>query len=73
MGKDTKFVVEVPHRHSFDFRKGSSRVEQAKVPISSAPLGQIELASPREESDRFQGFGVNASGEYLYDEAILDS
>ena len=73
MGKDTKFVVEVPYRHSFDFRKGSSGVEQAKAAISSAPLGRIELASLREESDRFQGFDVNASGEYPYNEAILDS
>lgn len=66
-------MVEVSHRHDVDFRQGRAGVEQAKTAISSALLRRIRLASPREESDRFQGFGLNASREYAYDEAIPDS
>lgn len=73
LGKDSKSMVEVSHRHAVDFWKGSIGVEQAKMAISCAPLGRIGLTCPREESDRSQGFGLNASGEYTYDEAVPDS
>nr|POE62352.1 hypothetical protein CFP56_44226 [Quercus suber] len=73
MGENSKPVVEIPHRHSVDLRKGSPGVEQAKAAISSAPLGRIELAGPREESDRFQGVSFNTHEECTYDEVSLDS
>ena len=66
-------MVEVSNRHTINLKKGSAGVEQAKAAISSAPLGRIGLACPREESDRFQGVGLNASGEYAYVEVVLDS
>ena len=46
-------MVEVSNRHTINLKKGSAGVEQAKAAISSAPLGRIGLACPREESDRF--------------------
>ena len=64
--------MEVPNRHAVDLKKGSAGVEQAAA-ISSAPLGRIGLACPREESDRFQGISLNASGEYAYVEVVPDS
>ena len=73
MGKDAKSMVEVPHGYAIDIGKGSPGLEQAKVAIGYALLGRIELACPRKESDRFQGVGVNISGEYAYDEVVPDS
>ena len=73
VGKDAKSMVEVPHRYTTNIGKGSLGLEQAKAAIGCALLGRIKLACPREESDRFQGVGVNISGEYAYDEVVLDS
>ena len=64
--------MEVPNRHAVDLKKGRAGVEQAAA-ISSALLRRIGLACPREESDRFQGIGLNASGEYAHVEVVPNS
>lgn len=51
MGKETKYLVEISHRHAVDFREGSSGVEQAKATIGNAPLGRIGVVSSGEEDD----------------------
>ena len=73
LGQNPKSMVEVPNRHAVDLKKGSVGVEHAKAAISSAPLGRIGLACPREESDRFSRIDLNASGEYAYIEVVPDS
>ena len=73
MGENPKSVVEIPHGHSVNIRKGSLGVEQAKATISCAPLRQIGLACWREESDQFQGVDISTHGECTYVEVVPDS
>ena len=71
--REPKSVVEIPHGHSINLRKGSLGVEQAKVAISCAPLRRIGLACRREESDQFQGVDINTHGECTYVEVVPES
>ena len=70
MGENPKSVVEIPHGHSVNLRKGSLGVEQAKVAISYASLRRIGLACRREESDQFQGVNISTHGECTYIEVV---
>ena len=51
MGKDTKSLVEISHRHAADLKKGSAGVEQAKAAIGNALLERIGLVNLGEKGD----------------------
>nr|POE73168.1 hypothetical protein CFP56_58664 [Quercus suber] len=53
MGKDTKSLVEISHKHAVDFREGSSGVEQAKATIGNAPLGRIGVRRNSGDSELY--------------------
>ena len=72
MGLDSQPMVKVPHRHPPDNGEGSRALEQAKEAIGSASLGQIEVATSRQEGHRFQGDSDGTHGELSNAEAVLD-
>ena len=53
VGNNTKFVMEIPHRHATNFGSRIRGVEQAEKAISDAALGRIRMAGSGKEGNRF--------------------
>ena len=65
MGNDTKYVVEISHKHATNFGSRIGGVEQAEKAIGDAVLGRIGMVGSGKEGNQFQGINIDSLGNFL--------